>query len=176
MTPTRKAPKSKGPASAKKKKTRQELDLESRDRKRLKKHRGHKAGSRNNDDAGTGKGGSQRAARDPRLGSKVPVPLIVGATPAAPQPVKASPEKAKRLTPEEELARLENDPRLDALLERLEDGATLNQEEQQYVDDMLDRIDALMEELGIELDDDDEEEREEDIMQLLKRGNPKDVF
>ncbi|MBW7984223.1 Der GTPase-activating protein YihI [Enterobacillus tribolii] len=175
MTPTHKVPKSRGPASGKKKKTRQELNLEGRDRKRLKKHRGNKAGSRNNADDAADNAGGRRAARDPRLGSKVPVPLIADA-PRTVQP-KAPVEKARRLTPEEELARLENDPRLDALLERLENEETLNQEEQKYVDDMLDRIDALMEELGIELDDDEEdEEKEEDIMQLLRRGNPKDVF
>lgn len=83
----------------------------------------------------------------------------------------------KALSPEEELARLENDQRLDALLERLEDGATLNGEEQRYVDEMLDRIDALMEELGIELEDDEDDVPEqEDIMQPLRRGSPKDAI
>lgn len=87
------------------------------------------------------------------------------------------PEVKKALSPEEELARLENDQRLDALLERLEDGATLNGEEQRYVDEMLDRIDALMEELGIELEDDEDDVPEqEDIMQLLRRGSPKDAI
>lgn len=39
---------------------------------------------------------------------------------------------------------------------------------------MLDRIDALMEELGIELEDDEDDVPEqEDIMQLLRRGSPK---
>lgn len=69
---------------------------------------------------------------------------------------------------------------MDALLIRLDDGEELNKEEQTYVDNMLDRIDELMEELGIELGDEDdevdEEEPKEDIVKLLKRGNPKDVF
>ncbi|STD50120.1 Der GTPase-activating protein YihI [Edwardsiella tarda] len=90
--------------------------------------------------------------------------------------VVKQPETKTVLTPEAELARLENDPRLDALLERLEEGATLNSEEQRYVDEMLDRIDELMEELGIELEDDEEEEKDEDIMQLLRRGSPKDAI
>ena len=39
---------------------------------------------------------------------------------------------------------LGNDERLDALLERLEEGGTLNAEEQSWVDAKLDRIDELM--------------------------------
>ncbi|MEG2954383.1 MAG: Der GTPase-activating protein YihI, partial [Hafnia sp.] len=118
-------------------------------------------------------------AIDPRIGSKVPVPLV--ATEVKKPKAKApKPEVKKRLSPEEELTQLENDPRLDALLIRLDDGEELNKEEQTYVDNMLDRIDELMEELGIELGDEDdevdEEEPKEDIVKLLKRGNPKDVF
>ncbi|MNU03314.1 Der GTPase-activating protein YihI [compost metagenome] len=64
---------------------------------------------------------------------------------------------------------LENDERLDALLERLEEGETLNAEEQAWVNAKLDRIDALMEELGISYEDDeDEEEKGDDLMRLLK--------
>ncbi len=85
-----------------------------------------------------------------------------------------------RLTPEEELAKLLNDERLDALLDRLDNDEVLNKEDQAYVDLTLDRIDALMEQLGIELGDDEDdverEEKQEDILQLLKRGNPKDTF
>lgn len=85
-----------------------------------------------------------------------------------------------RLTPEEELAKLENDERLDALLDRLDNDEVLNKEDQAYVDLTLDRIDALMEQLGIELGDDEDdverEEKQEDILQLLKRGNPKIHF
>ena len=68
---------------------------------------------------------------------------------------------------------LENDERLDALLERLEEGGTLNAEEQAWVDAKLDRIDALMQQLGLSYDDEDEEEeeRQEDMMRLLKGGN-----
>ncbi len=38
---------------------------------------------------------------------------------------------------------------LDALLERLEEGGTLNAEEQSWVDAKLDRIDELMQQLGL---------------------------
>lgn len=96
-----------------------------------------------------------------------------------PKPVENNVVKP-RLTPEEELAKLENDERLDALLDRLDNDEVLNKEDQAYVDLTLDRIDALMEQLGIELGDDEDdverEEKQEDILQLLKRGNPKDTF
>ncbi len=77
------------------------------------------------------------------------------------------------LSPQAELELLENDERLDALLERLEEGGTLNAEEQGWVDAKLDRIDELMQQLGLSYDDEDEEEeeRQEDMMRLLKGGN-----
>lgn len=67
---------------------------------------------------------------------------------------------------------LENDDRLDALLERIEAGERVNREDQQYIDTKLDRINELMTQLGIEFSDEeeDEEEKPDDIMRLLK-GN-----
>ena len=179
MSPANKTPKAKTSAPKQKRKTRVELDLEARARKRQKKHRGNKSGGRANPETANKKTTDSAKAIDPRIGSKVPVPLV--ATEVKKPKAKApKPEVKKRLSPEEELTQLENDPRLDALLIRLDDGEELNKEEQTYVDNMLDRIDALMEELGIELGDEDdevdEEEPKEDIVKLLKRGNPKDVF
>lgn len=179
MSPANKTPKAKTSAPKQKRKTRVELDLEARARKRQKKHRGNKSGGRANPETANKKTTDSAKAIDPRIGSKVPVPLV--ATEVKKPKAKApKPEVKKRLSPEEELTQLENDPRLDALLIRLDDGEELNKEEQTYVDNMLDRIDELMEELGIELGDEDnevdEEEPKEDIVKLLKRGNPKDVF
>lgn len=78
------------------------------------------------------------------------------------------------------MSKLENDERLDALLDKLDNDEVLSKEDQAYVDSTLDRIDTLMEKLGIELGDDEDdekpEEKQEDILQLLKRGNPKDAF
>ena len=57
--------------------------------------------------------------------------------------------------------------------ERLEAGETLSAEEQSWVDAKLDRIDELMQKLGLSYDDDEEEEedeKQEDMMRLL-RGN-----
>lgn len=155
------------PAS-KTRKTRAELNAEGRERKRQKKHRGNPAGNRQQEVA-TGKQTANSELKDPRIGSKKPIPLIVGETTkiAKKKPASVKPEPT-RLTPEQELDNLENDARLDELLSRLENGEKLTAEEQAYTEKTLDRIDALMAELGIEFEDDDDEEKTEDIMQLLK--------
>lgn len=178
MNQPTKAPRGKTATPKRNKKTRVELDIEARERKRQKRHSGNRSGARTNVEANNKKGQTQSQEKDPRIGSKVPVPLVVEGKvktkPAAPKSV-AKP----RLTPEEELAKLENDERLDALLERLDNDEVLSKEDQAYVELTLDRIDALMEQLGIELGDDEDdekpEEKQEDILQLLKRGN-KDAF
>ncbi|EPE3626468.1 Der GTPase-activating protein YihI [Serratia nevei] len=179
MNQPSKAPRGSAAKSKTKKKSRMELDQEARERKRLKKRRGLASGSRTQVESGSQKNKSAAVAKDPRIGSKVPVALVVDETKvkAKPQP-KPKAEAKPRLSPEEELAKLENDERLNALLDRIDDGETLNAEEQAYVDKTLDRIDVLMDVLGIELgeDDDEEEEKQEDILKLLKGGNPKDAF
>ncbi|MDG0798079.1 Der GTPase-activating protein YihI [Pectobacterium punjabense] len=165
-----------------KRKSREELEREARERKRDKKHRGHAAGSRTQEKASSDQKSGQRKVADPRIGSKKPVQLgVLDSAIAKPKP-KSKPsapvEKAvaakPTMSPEEELEMLENDARLDALLDRLDSGETLSAKDQSWVDETLDRIDILMEELGIELGD--EEEQQEDMLQLLKRNNPKDAF
>ena len=170
MKPQNSAPQGKKPAKARRK-SREELENEARDRKRQKKHRGNAAGSRT-----SGKGGSQgtqqsgNASKDPRIGSKKPVQLGVVAEPVI-RPAKVKAEKPAALTPEAELMLLENDDRLDALLERLEEGETLSQSDQEWVNKTLDRIDTLMKQLGISYEEEDEdEEKTDDLMRLLK-GN-----
>ncbi|ETS31623.1 GTPase-activating protein [Photorhabdus temperata] len=165
----KKAP-AKASAGKQKRKSREELNAEGRERKRQRKHSGNPAGSRHKEqDSDKHRSGSKQ--RDPRLGSKVPVPLIVGEKPMKPVAAKAKAETKPRLSPQGELAMLENDDRLDALLERLENGEKLSEEDNVYVDTTLDRIDVLMEEWGVELGEEEgEEEKPDDIMQLLK-GN-----
>lgn len=163
----------KKPAARVKRKTREEINQEARDRKREKKHSGHTSGSRANPATVSQKGDKSKPVKDPRIGSKKAIAL--GADVPAGQPVnpvkaaKPAVEKKPRLTPEEELAKLENDERLDALLDRLENGEVLSAEDQAWLDQSLDRIDVLMEQLGIALDDDAEDEKaEEDMYRLLK--------
>ncbi|AIA69044.1 conserved hypothetical protein [Pectobacterium atrosepticum SCRI1043] len=167
-----------------KRKTREELEREARERKRDKKHRGHSAGSRTQEKASTDQNSGQRKVADPRIGSKKPVQLgVLDSAIVKPKPKSKPSEPVEKvvaakptMSPEEELAMLENDTRLDALLDRLDSGETLSAKDQSWVDETLDRIDILMEELGIELGDDDEEEQQEDMLQLLKRNNPKDAL
>lgn len=160
----------KGPAKVRRK-TREELNQEARDRKRQKKHRGHAAGSRaTGGDAAAG-AKNQNKQKDPRIGSKTPIPL--GVTEKVTRQHKPKSEKPM-LSPQAELDLLETDERLDALLERLEAGETLSAEEQSWVDAKLDRIDELMQKLGLSYDDDEEEEddeKQEDMMRLLRGGN-----
>ncbi|KHS78154.1 Der GTPase-activating protein YihI [Pectobacterium brasiliense] len=167
-----------------KRKTREELEREARDRKKDKKHRGNASGSRTQEKASNDQRSGQRKAVDPRIGSKKPVQLgVLDSAVSKPKPKSKPSEPVEKvvaakptMSPEEELEMLENDARLDALLDRLDSGETLSAKDQSWVDETLDRIDILMEELGIELGDDDEEEPQEDMLQLLKRNNPKDTF
>ena len=158
------APRSKAPGKQRRK-TREELNQEARDRKRDKKHRGHAPGSRAS--------GSEGASGSNRQKHKKPIALGVTEAPVVKQH-KPKSEKPM-LSPQAELDMLETDERLDALLERLEEGETLTAEEQAWVDAKLDRIDALMQQLGLSYDDDEEEEEEEegkeDVMRLLRGGN-----
>jgi len=153
-------------------KTREELNQEARDRKRDKKHSGHSAGSRANGSSASGSAAQNSKQKDPRIGSKTPIPLGVTDAPVVKQH-KPKSEKPM-LSPQAELDMLENDERLDALLERLEAGEKLNAEEQKWVDAKLDRIDELMQQLGLSYEDDEddeEEEKQDDMMRLLKGGN-----
>ncbi|QRG79040.1 Der GTPase-activating protein YihI [Citrobacter sp. R56] len=163
-------PRGKGPAKARRK-TREELNQEARDRKHQKKHRGHAAGSRASGSEGASGSKNSNKQKDPRIGSKTPIPL--GVTEKVTKQHKPKSEKPM-LSPQAELDLLETDERLDALLERLEAGETLSEEDQSWVDAKLDRIDELMQKLGLSYDDDEEEEedeKQEDMMRLLKGGN-----
>ena len=174
--PTR-APQGQKPAAKTKRKTRDEMNTEARDRKRDKKHRGNASGSRANPVTANQKGSGSATAKDPRIGSKKPIALgpVTAEAQSVKKPAKAAKpaeQKKVHLSPEEELASLENNERLDALLDRLEKGETLPAEEQAWLDQTLDRIDVLMEQLGIALDDDvEDDEAEEDMYRLLKGGN-----
>ncbi|GAA4878554.1 Der GTPase-activating protein YihI [Ferrimonas pelagia] len=111
-----------------------------------KRGKGQMAGNRHSSKA-VQQGNPDAAAKDPRLGSKKPIALTVAS---------AAPAKPKTLAPEKELAKLENDPRLHTLLERVEDGEVLAQHDQFWLDSSLARIAVLMDQLGIEDHDEDD--------------------
>ncbi|WP_154180520.1 Der GTPase-activating protein YihI [Vibrio furnissii] len=128
-------------------------ELEGRLRKKAKKHKGLKTGSRHSEGAeATVRNGAQQ--RDPRLGSKKPIPLIVDA------PKKLN-KQERRLSAEKELAMLENDAQLNVLLDRIDNGEKLGAGLQKYVDEKLDRIEVLMNQLGLFEDAEEMEEAEE---------------
>ena len=140
---------------------RTESDVEGRLRKRAKKRKGLKTGNRNSD-ANEQK---QRAAaqnRDPRLGSKKKIPLIV-------EPAKKMTKQERRLSAEQELEMLENDAQLNVLLDRIEAGENLGTGLQKYVDEKLDRIEKLMDQLGLL-----EPEEEEDFTAPAAKGSRDD--
>ncbi|MDO6707457.1 Der GTPase-activating protein YihI [Photobacterium sp. 1_MG-2023] len=131
-------PGSEGPAQYVEKSVSQQ-DLDGRVRQKARKRKGLKAGSRHSD--GSAQNASRQGqAKDPRHGSKKPVPLIV-----EPKPSK----QVRRMNAEQELAMLENDPQLIALLDRLDAGENLGAGLQKQVDQKLDRIEQLMKQLGL---------------------------
>lgn len=157
----------KNKSKLKPKKTRQEINEESRELKRKRKHKGLPSGSRFNGQYKNKK--SANTIKDPRIGSKKPISLVQTNDLTMKSEVN-HPPKAK-LTPQQELEQLENDTKLDHLLDLVEQGKTLTNDQQSYLDNKLDRIDQLMTQLGYEDDDfdEDEEESKEDIVGLLKR-------
>lgn len=137
-----------------------------------KKGKGRPAGSRIQDSEKkktTGKGKTSGQAVDSRHGSKKPVALVVETKQAPMQPkaslkkIKQPQEKSKNstLTPEQELAQLENNTRLNTLLDKLDDNQSISAAEQQYVDRLTARHLVLLKELG--LVEEDEEEQADDI-------------
>ena len=161
----------KNKSKLKPKKTRQEINEESRELKRKRKHKGLPSGSRFNGPDNNQNKKSTNTIKDPRIGSKKPISLLQTNDSSIKNKVN-QPQKTK-LTPQQELEQLENDTKLDHLLDLVEQGKTLTDDQQSYLDNKLDRIDQLMKQLGIEDDDleDDEEldEPKEDIVGLLKR-------
>ncbi|MBV7439247.1 Der GTPase-activating protein YihI [Aeromonas sp. sif2416] len=131
--------------------------IEGRERKRAAKRKGLKAGSRQQAEQ-SNKSGSGKQAKDPRIGSRKPVALIVEEKKTKPVAPKLLKEKALLMTPEQEFAAIENDDRLNDLLDRLDTGETLDAAEQAWVDQRVDRYQELMDELGIIDTDEDEDD------------------
>jgi ribosome assembly protein YihI (activator of Der GTPase) len=116
--------------------------------------KGRKPGSRFNQQTGAKKGTSvaTAASKDARHGSKQPIALI---KPEQPAPVITAAQQ--RAAAEAELAQLEQDSKLQALLERLENDEELTAAELRYVDTRTERFEQLAELLGLEVDEDDDD-------------------
>lgn len=115
------------------------------------KGKGHKPGSRFNPAMNQAKTAStgHRGVPDPRHGSKKPIPLVALATP------EKSVEALNRDAAHTELQALENDVRLQQLLDKIDQDLPLTDAEQAYVDECTERFNVLADILGLDLDDDD---------------------
>ncbi|MGF1722655.1 GTPase-activating protein [Vibrio kyushuensis] len=150
---------------------RSESDVQGRLRKRVKNRKGLKTGNRNSevDDVKQHQG---QPKRDPRLGSKKKIALVV-------EEKKKPNKQERRLSAEKELEMLETDTQLNVLLDRIENGENLGAGLQKLVDEKLDRIEVLMKQLGLfveeefEDDEDDYEGSEESIVvpKSIKKTN-----
>ncbi|WP_372870568.1 Der GTPase-activating protein YihI [Shewanella sp.] len=132
-----------------------------------KRDTGNKSGSRQNPGNDKQGGSGQKSSKDPRHGSKKPVALEL--TPQTPTPAKAQKPKQPKLTDEQLLLKLEEDPRLNDLLDKLEEGRVLGADDQRWLDEQLSKIEALMDKLGIsDLDDSQADVRDDDDALLDK--------
>ena len=105
---------------------------------------GNKSGSRHNESLIQQQLGQTTTAKDPRHGSKKPVPLTINKEVAEVKKVKQP-----KLSDEQKLLKLEEDPRLNNLLDLLEEGRDLNSDDQKWLDAQLTKIEQLMDKLGI---------------------------
>ncbi|MDP4535990.1 Der GTPase-activating protein YihI [Alkalimonas collagenimarina] len=98
----------------------------------------------------------QQAAKDPRHGSKKPIPLLI-TEPSEQEQLQHSMQpkaqigkvKAVALSPEQELAVLEQDEKLQQLLERVEQNEVLTGKDAKYFNRMTERYEQLLEILGL---------------------------
>jgi ribosome assembly protein YihI (activator of Der GTPase) len=111
--------------------------------KRIKKHLGKPAGTRNNE-ALTVKQDPKKVNKDPRHGSKKPVSLIKETTEQ-----KTVSKKVKYFSPTQELEAIEKDSRLAALMDKIDLGKKITKEDQQFVDHTLTRHKVLCDLLGL---------------------------
>ncbi len=144
----------------------QESAHAARQRKRDNKRKGLKAGSRQAVEQETSGIKSGSGSKDPRVGSRKPVALVVepAKKPVAAKPAKAvktaeqiAEQQAKQLQLklEQELATIENDERLNLLLDRLDDGLSVSADDEAWLDARLARHQELLVALGMDDDDDD---------------------
>jgi hypothetical protein len=146
-----------GPLAAAKK-TQPEWEKPSRAKapaKAPQKNKGRKPGSRfnvSNDQRQSSGAAGGRATEDPRFGSKKPIQLI-----RPDQLAEATQPAFDRNAALAELNAIENDDRLQALLDRADEGDELSANEARYVEERTERFAQLAEQLGIEIDDSDDD-------------------
>ncbi|WP_163933984.1 Der GTPase-activating protein YihI [Paraferrimonas sp. SM1919] len=117
-----------------------------------KKGKGKSSGSRNAFDSQSQSASNKHnKAVNPMLGSKKPISLTATvATTKQTQVERLSDRDAEIL-----LMQIENDPRLNRLLDKVEQNAVLAKQDRKWMNQQLRRIEELMEQLGISLDDEE---------------------
>jgi len=146
---------------------------EAREQKKQAKRKGLRPGARNSAETQEQKGQSAKD-KDARVGSRKPVALVAGAPvkpakapkPAAPkQPEPVVTQEQQLAKWERELDKLENDDRLNSLLDSLELEQTISAEDQEWLDKKLARHQELLKLLGLS----EEEKEASDPDELLQR-------
>lgn len=118
-----------------------------------KKGKGQKPGQRHNlAKPQTSERVDHGGQQDPRKGSRRKIPLVA---------VNAPPKVEHGLSAADELRQLEQDAHLQLLVEKFEQGDSLSDDEQRYLDLKSERYEQLAVQLGIDLDDEDEWDDEE---------------
>jgi ribosome assembly protein YihI (activator of Der GTPase) len=99
---------------------------------------------------------SENPDNSPLKGSKTPVPLLQPNQSLAEFQKEAEAKNKPEL--EKRLMQLENDPRLNRLLDKVEQGTKLSKDDQKWFNATLDEIESLMQTLGLDLDEVDADE------------------
>ena len=121
-----------------------------------KKGSGLKSGSRNSVQLEKPASTTTSTNKDKRHGSKKPialVPVIEQATPQLMPKATLSKVKPVELSPEQELALIENDTQLQQLLERVEKDEILTGKDAKYFNAKTARLEQLLQQLGLVEDD-----------------------
>ena len=131
-----------------------------------KRTNGKKPGSRQNEAKLKSESQVVGTAKDPRHGSKKAIALTV----ETPVKAKATPKpQPPKLTDQQRLLQLEEDPRLNQLLDQLEEGRVLSAVDEKWLNTQLDEMERLMEKLGLSAEDDISDTPQDKDEQLLRQ-------
>jgi hypothetical protein len=121
---------------------------------------GNKAGTRQQVALNSGSNKGSKEIQDPRIGSKKAIDLnkYLHKSPAVAT-------KSRYISPQQELDAIEQDPRLEQLLEKQE-IKKLTLGEKEYVDKSLNRHKQLCKMLGIDMEEDESEQNTDPFAQL----------
>jgi uncharacterized protein len=150
--------------------------------RRKKAPKGQPSGNRNSllEDQNTTIENGVKVKKDPRSGSKKKISLVPTNEPQVekPKPIKQSDLKPtakltkgseQTIEPQVELANIESDEKLIALAERVEAGEILSGKEAKYFNKQMDRLEELLDILGIDDQEDEDEASSESELEGLEQ-------